>query len=324
MDMICRNCNSPIRDGSAFCTKCGAKVQAPAPQQRAPASRPAAAPIPQPAPAQRPAPQPQPKKKSSAGIWIGIILTLLIIGGEAWYLVNWYNNEGGFFPEAASVSREDSDDESDNEKHKDKDRDKEKDKSEPDGETSEEDGGAVSDPASSPSHAGKLPDGAEQMSGATAKDLAGDWIGEITLTKMQGYEELPGAPDNIKELIAEAMSKPQKYSMSFDENGRWDLFIDYMFGMRFSSTELRLDDPKTPEEETAHLYKGPENGVITISMSYFDASGAGGGDFLIKANIFTDGEGIGISGKLSVTITNQGQSISLDGDFTLRPDKGEE
>ena len=134
---------------------------------------------------------------------------------------------------------------------------------------------------------------------------------------------MPGAPENIADLIAAAKASPHKYTMSFREDGRWDLYIDFMSGMRFDATDMRIDDPKTPEEQTAHLYKGPEDGKITISVT-MDGGGGNGGFFDLKSNVFTDSEGIGMSGKLLIELTNQGITITVGGDFTLRPDKGEE
>ena len=304
--MICNNCKSTVRDGSAFCTKCGARMVQ------------AAIPRPAPAPVQTPAynPAPAPKKKTGAGIIIGIVLLLLVIGAEAWYLVNWYNNEGGFFPETSSVSRSDDEDE-EKPKDKDKDKDKDTDKDEKPGSTD------VIEPEPKPSDSASLPGGAELKSDASVEDIVGDWVGELTFTRLDGYENMPGAPENIGEFIAEAMASPHKYEMSFDEDGSWYLFVDFMSGMRFFSVDLKLDDPQTPEEETAHLYKGPEDGKITISVT-MDAGGGNGGLFDLKSNVFTDSEGIGMSGKLLIELTNQGITVSLGGDFTLRPDKGEE
>lgn len=308
--MICNNCKSIVRDGSAFCTKCGARMVQ------------AAVPRPAPAPVQTPAynPSPAPKKKTGAGVIIGIVLLLLAIGAEAWYLVNWYNNEGGFFPETSSVSRSDDEDE---EKPNGRDKDKDKDKDTNEDEKPGGSGVVDPEPESKPSESASLPGGAELKSDASVEDIVGDWVGELTFTRLDGYENMPGAPENIGEFIASAMASPHKYEMSFREEGRWDFYIDFMSGMRFYSSDLRLDDPQTPEEETAHLYKGPEDGRITISVT-IDGGGESGGFFDLKSNVFTDSEGVGMSGKLLIEMTNQGITITVGGDFTLRPDKGEE
>ncbi|MBQ3951661.1 MAG: zinc ribbon domain-containing protein, partial [Oscillospiraceae bacterium] len=165
--MICNNCKSTVRDGSAFCTKCGARMVQPA------------VPRPAPAPVQTPAynPAPAPKKKTGAGIIIGIVLLLLVIGAEAWYLVNWYNNEGGFFPETSFVSRSDDEDE---EKPKDKDKDKDTDKDEKPGSTD------VIEPEPKPSDSASLPGGAELKSDASVEEIVGDWVGELTFTRLDG------------------------------------------------------------------------------------------------------------------------------------------
>ena len=323
--MICNNCKSTVRDGSAFCTKCGARMVQPAVPRPAPA--PVRAPAPNPAPAYNPTPAP--KKKTGAGVIIGIILLLFAIGAEAWYLVNWYNNEGGFFPDASVVSGRDRDDE-DEEKTKDKDKDKDKGK-ETDKQEDKDEGEKpgevdVTDPEPSkpePSESASLPAGAELNADASVEDILGDWVGELTFTRLDGYENMPGAPENIDEFIAAAKASSHKYTMSFREDGRWDLYIDFMSGMRFDATDMRIDDPKTPEEQTAHLYKGPEDGKITISVT-MDGGGGNGGFFDLKSNVFTDSEGIGMSGKLLIELTNQGITITVGGDFTLRPDKGEE
>lgn len=94
--MFCPNCGKEIKDGAAFCTWCGAKVQrrsaeapaptpAPAPQ---PEAAPAPAPMPQPEPAPAPEPQPAPAPKKRRGALIAVIvIALLVIAGAVGYVL---------------------------------------------------------------------------------------------------------------------------------------------------------------------------------------------------------------------------------------------
>lgn len=85
MAKFCTSCGSPLTEGVAFCTQCGAKAEAapvPAPQ---PQSRPAPAPSPapqiQPQPPVAPAPEPVSKPVSTLGFFGMMLLFALPVVG---------------------------------------------------------------------------------------------------------------------------------------------------------------------------------------------------------------------------------------------------
>lgn len=74
--IICNHCGAPVPDGAAFCGECGTP--------NAVTARPAPPPPPQPAPDPRFRPAPDyPPKKSGAGLIIGLIIGLVVLGGVA-------------------------------------------------------------------------------------------------------------------------------------------------------------------------------------------------------------------------------------------------
>ena len=170
-----------------------------------------------------------------------------------------------------------------------------------------------------------VPAGAELYTDVTKQELIGDWTGEINFTKMDGYEYLPGAPDNILEMIASIMASPQPLSFEFEDSSRWTMKIQAMNGMNFYSTDFRVKEPATPEEENAHLFKDPEDGVIVIhpAKTVDPDDPANNGSFAVDMVVCKDSQGVLIVGTLDVTMTNDGITVVLKGTFTIRPSAGQ-
>ncbi|HEX5708924.1 MAG TPA: YARHG domain-containing protein [Pyrinomonadaceae bacterium] len=76
--IICNHCGAPVPDGATFCGECGTPNVTAAPPVHYPP------PPPPPDPRFRPGPD-YPPKKSGAGLIVGVILGLIVLGGVALY-----------------------------------------------------------------------------------------------------------------------------------------------------------------------------------------------------------------------------------------------
>ncbi len=164
-----------------------------------------------------------------------------------------------------------------------------------------------------------IPPGAEIKKDAMYLDIQGDWKGEFTFTKMEGMENMGAKPSEIQEVMA----KPADFEFEFDEDGEWDLFIDAMYGMRMSSRDYRIDDPKTMAEQDFHIIKSVRDGKFKFSMDLSTDTDEMSGTATVSFDgiICEDSEGMLIVGKLSNKLTANGITVLLEGNYKIRPDE---
>ena len=297
MAIYCRNCGGLIPDGVKFCTNCGT-----------------------------PADPIQPKKANSN---IGLkILTAILFVTAVGSVVFYFTGRGKTAEEPTVVSEQsqpvpapqqessiveeeivpqESDTESNTESVI---------------ETSEEPQENPFVPSIASGADNLLPKDTALFEAASQADILGDWEGQFQFTVMEGLDKISGAPDNVDEMIQEALTNPSPFAIRFDDDNGWGLNIEFMGGMSFSERDMQIEEPKTLEDQTAHLYKGPEDGIITIHPAMMqDPDSTDGGQMSLDAAVGQDADGILIGGKMVISITMQGDTIQMEGTFTVRPEQ---
>ena len=295
--MFCENCGKELPDGSKFCNECGTKVLSdeewaqavnsgnqPAPMQQPNINT--SAPVNlqmqgnQPFPLGQPASMgsqgmnmtaqysqnlyntrqapPMPQKKKGSAVPIILIILLLLIGGIVFGIIMIGKFIKGKLDDAGEaignlVAGELTDDEDDDRKSRDNKEDKDSDEDEgPEEATQDSAYGIV------------MPSSATAISDAKLYDLVGEYEGEMQFTVLSGFENIDGVPANIGEMVQEGLEKPCTCTLEIEDDGDWELYFEFMHGMRIYGNDYKIDDPKTPEEENAHKITKVENGMYTV------------------------------------------------------------
>lgn len=112
-----------------------------------------------------------------------------------------------------------------------------------------------------------VPYSAEVKTDTRISDLIGEYEGEIQFTLIKGFENMPGASEDVPDMVQAGLDAPSPCTLEIKEDGDWILFLDYMYGMTMTGSAYKIYDPQTPEEENAHLIHDIEDGrfyVMTI------------------------------------------------------------
>ncbi len=164
-----------------------------------------------------------------------------------------------------------------------------------------------------------IPPGATVLKDIKYLDIQGDWKGQFTFTKMEGYDQMGVDSDLVKELMA----KPADFEFEFDEDGEWDIDIDAMSGMMLSSRDFRIDEPKTIAEQEAHIIKNVSGGKFKFNMdlSTDDDDFSGSANMHFDGIVCEDSEDMLIVGTIKNSMTNNGMTIVMEGTYMIRPEE---
>ncbi len=166
----------------------------------------------------------------------------------------------------------------------------------------------------------KVPDGAEIRTDAMLTDLIGDYKGEIQMTVIEGYEDIPNVPDNFPEIKKEALSTPRNCNLRIEEDGNWDIIFSLVGIMDFDSDDY--DDPEefTPAEIDAMMITTTSNGMYHAKIDKsFEDQGSGGGHVKMDhiGAYCVNGDDRMIAGNFALTMTMADAEIKVEGDFLV-------
>ena len=169
----------------------------------------------------------------------------------------------------------------------------------------------------------QIPDGMQRIADAGLNDAAGLWKGQFLFTALDGYESVPGAPDNIDQMIEQLKNTPADMELELETDRSWGINLEGMMPLDIRSVDMMVKEPKTQEEASIHLFHGPEQGLVSvgpITMIEQDESGL----FEIKAVLCKDQAGELLVGNLLLEMAVQGAKVRLTGNFTLYREGGAE
>lgn len=171
----------------------------------------------------------------------------------------------------------------------------------------------------------KIPDGAVPVADANLLSLVGEYEGEFRCTALEGMENIPGAPaDQVKAKVDEALSKPVKCTLEIEDNGEWEIDIELLGGLDMNCRDIKVDDPKTPAEESAHLIGLVNGGAYNIDIEQSDevdieelGEGEATGRF-VHTGVYCEKNGKNlIAGFMSQSMDLNGISVKIEGNFTV-------
>lgn len=171
----------------------------------------------------------------------------------------------------------------------------------------------------------KIPDGAVPVADANLLSLVGEYEGEFLCTALEGMENIPGAPaDQVKAKVDEALSKPVKCTLEIEDNGEWELDIELLGGFDMNCRDIKVDDPKTPAEESAHLIGLVNGGAYNIDIEQSDevdidelGEGEATGRF-VHTGVYCEKGGKNlIAGFMSQSMDLNGITVKIEGNFTV-------
>lgn len=280
---ICPRCGTALAYDAVFCDACGASLNGAPPQ-----ARPAAAP-----------------KKNRTGLIVALAALLLAaVGAALWFFV-LRDKEPSDSPAGTDVSGVTG-------------------SVEPTGPLGTgETAPPPSDPAGQTVPEGiRLPDGAQLAADAGLNDAAGLWKGQFRFTALEGYESVPGAPDNIDQMVEQLKSTPADMELELETDRSWGINLEGMMPLDVRSVDMMVKDPQTPEEASVHLFKGPDQGLVRIgpiTTIEQDESGR----FEVRAVVCEDARGELLVGDLLLEMAVQGASVRLTGSFELYREGGQ-
>ncbi|ETP73597.1 hypothetical protein UYO_0234 [Lachnospiraceae bacterium JC7] len=167
----------------------------------------------------------------------------------------------------------------------------------------------------------KIPDGAVVKKDAVLWDLVGEYKGEIQLTKMDGYEDMDGIPDDFSAELKRILKEPIDCELEIDEYGQWEISWPMMSGsMDFDSDDY--DDPEefTQEEIDGLMIGMPKDGVYHAHLDKEGDLGDGTNGRMVLDHIgayCTDGDDSLIAGNFFVKADMYGMDVTIEGDFVV-------
>ena len=301
--MFCENCGKELPDGSKFCNECGAKVLSdeewaqavgaasqPAPLNRAASMQQGNTPAAVNAGSQIPGTPmlppgqagmnmtaqysqnlynsqqvpPMPQKKKGSALPVILIILFLLVAGVVFGIVmlgkfikGKIEGAGEALGELVAAELTDEDDDDDDRISK-----KERDDDDKDEKDDKDDENGTVD--QSGAYGIVMPSSAVPVSEAGLSDLIGEYEGEMQFMILSGFDKIEGAPADIAEMVQEGLDKPCSCTLEIEDDGDWELYFDFMHGMSMEGRDFKLDNPKTPGEEKAHMITEVENGMYNV------------------------------------------------------------
>ena len=166
----------------------------------------------------------------------------------------------------------------------------------------------------------KVPAGAEVKTDAMLTDLIGDYKGEIQMTKIEGYEDIPGLPDNFADIKKEALSGPKNCTLRIREDGGWDIIWTLVGIMDFDTNDYDNPEEFTPAEIDALMITTLSNGMYhaKIDKSFEDEKSGGGHVKMDHIGAYcVNGDDRMIAGNFAVNMTMGDADVKLEGDFLV-------
>ena len=102
----------------------------------------------------------------------------------------------------------------------------------------------------------KIPEGAQVKTDAMLTDLIGEYKGEIQLTKIEGYENMPNLPEDFEEIKADGLTNPRRVTLEIEEDGNWDIFFSLVGMTDFDTDDLTMMRSLHPQR-SMHLRSRP-------------------------------------------------------------------
>lgn len=170
-----------------------------------------------------------------------------------------------------------------------------------------------------------LPDGASAVADAVPADIEGDWEGEFLFKEFSGYEDMPGAPENIGEILDRLLSESVPFSLYIGGEGDWDFQIKAEMGTSMSSNDLmhlRGEDGEIMAAKSSPLITELSGGSFRIDQTMEE--GGNSGAILFSGTLCRDASGELLAGQVSVSMSSAGQSVLMRGEYTARPVPAEE
>ena len=177
----------------------------------------------------------------------------------------------------------------------------------------------------------KIPDGASPVIDANLMNLVGTYEGEFQCTALEGMENIPGAPaDEVKKKVDEALGSPAKCTLEIEDNGKWELYVELLGGMRLDCRDWEIDDPKTAGEASAHLIQLVNGGTYDIEIEQSEevndkemGSGTAEGKF-VHTGVYCEKDGKNlIAGFMSQAMNMNGINLKVEGYFTVEKTSGD-
>ncbi|MBQ1411192.1 MAG: hypothetical protein IIY94_07960 [Oscillospiraceae bacterium] len=162
----------------------------------------------------------------------------------------------------------------------------------------------------------QIPDGAKRMADASLRDVTGHWKGQFYFTALEGYESVPGAPANIDQMIEQLKKTPADMELKLETDRSWAIDLEGMMPLDLRSVDMMIKEPKSPEEASIHLFKGPEQGLVNIGPITMAEEGESG-LFEVKAVRCQDAKGEMLVGDFLLEMAVQGAKVKLTGNYTL-------
>ena len=148
---------------------------------------------------------------------------------------------------------------------------------------------------------------------ATLYDICGLWEGEMSFTRMDGFDQLPAdtVPENMDEMIAEILSGPAPMTLGIEEDGSWELDIDIVTGMMFDSNDGYNDDTGlNPLQLT-----GLDDGVFNISFN--EEMEEGTGALAFTGTVHENSGGLYLDGIIRVSMLMDNVTVVEEGSYTV-------
>ena len=163
----------------------------------------------------------------------------------------------------------------------------------------------------------KIPEGAQVKTDAMLTDLIGEYKGEIQLTKIEGYENMPNLPEDFEEIKADGLTNPRRVTLEIEEDGNWDIFFSLVGMTDFDTDDFDDDEEFTPAEVDALKITTLSNGMYHAKMdkSYEDKSGSGSIKMDHIGAYCVNGDDRMIAGKFAMNMIMGDMDVKLEGDF---------
>ncbi len=163
----------------------------------------------------------------------------------------------------------------------------------------------------------KIPEGAQVKTDAMLTDLIGEYKGEIQLTKIEGYENMPNLPKDFEEIKADGLTNPRRVTLEIEEDGNWDIFFSLVGMTDFDTDDFDDDEEFTPAEVDALKITTLSNGMYHAKMdkSYEDKSGSGSVKMDHIGAYCVNGDDRMIAGKFAMNMIMGDMDVKLEGDF---------
>ena len=163
----------------------------------------------------------------------------------------------------------------------------------------------------------KIPEGAQVKTDAMLTDLIGEYKGEIQLTKIEGYENMPNLPEDFEEIKADGLTNPRRVTLEIEEDGNWDIFFSLVGMTDFDTDDFDDDEEFTPAEVDALKITTLSNGMYHAKMdkSYEDKSGSGSMKMDHIGAYCVNGDDRMIAGKFAMNMIMGDMDVKLEGDF---------